>query len=413
MKQSKLFYKTLKDNPKETEAISHTLLARAGFVDQLSSGVYTFLPLGLQALKKIEKIVREEITLPPISGQEILMPALTPKENWEKTGRWNEFDVLFKLRGTNEKDYALAPTHEEIIVPLAKKIILSYNNLPLSLFQIQTKFRNELRVKSGLLRTREFLMKDLYSFHSAQEDLDKYYEKVIKSYINIFKRCGIGKITFKTMASGGSFSEFSHEFQMVTDSGEDIIHICKKCGIAINDEIKEKFKTCPCKSSDFEIKKAVEVGNIFKLGTKYSSPFDLKFRDKDGAEKPVLMGCYGIGISRLLAAIVEANHDAKGMIWQKETSPFSAHLLNIGKDSKTLKTAEKIYFDLQKNNIAVLYDDRKNKTAGEKFAEADLIGIPLRIVVSDKTLKERSVEIKERDKENIKLVKIKNLIKIF
>lgn len=408
MLQSKLFYKALKENPKETEAVSHVFLTRAGYIDQLTSGVYTFLPLGFLVLKKIEKIIREEMKAEPACGQEILMPALSPKENWERTGRWSSLDVLFKLRGANEKDYALNPTHEEVVSPLAKKVVFSYKDLPFSLFQIQTKFRNELRVKSGLLRTREFIMKDLYSFHAKEEDLDKYYNKMLKAYERIFKRCGIGKSTLITLASGGSFSKFSHEFQTITDAGEDTILVCKKCGSAINQEIKEEFKTCPsCKSSDFEIKKAIETGNIFKLNTKYSAPFDLKFRDKDGIEKPVLMGCYGIGLGRLMAAVVEINHDSKGIIWPEETAPFKVHLLCLEKESK--KSADKIYADLQKSNIEVLYDDREDKTAGEKFAEADLLGIPLRAVVSKKTLKERSVEVKRRDEEKSKLIKTKKL----
>jgi len=406
------------------ESISHDLLTRAGFVDQLMAGVYSFLPLGFRVLKNIEDIIRKNMVASPMDGQEIVMPSLTPKENWVKTNRWDNFDVLFKLKGAGDRDVALAPTHEEVVVPLAKKNIFSYKDLPLSLFQFQNKFRNELRAKSGILRTREFLMKDLYSFHTSQEDLDTYYERVLKVYSNIFKECGIGKLTYRTLASGGSFSKYSDEFQTVTDAGEDIIYICQKCKVAINKEIAAETTECPiCKNSfsaqggpasGWEEKKAVEVGNIFKLGTKFSEPFDLKFKDKDGTEKLSIMGCYGIGLGRLMGTIVEACHDDRGIVWPKEVAPFMAHLIELKSDNKKVNaTAKKIYQDLQKQGVQVLYDDRQDKQAGEKFAEADLIGIPYRIVISEKTLAKNSVELKERSKSEAKLIKIKALNKIF
>ncbi len=411
MLQSKLFCKTQKEKSADSSSVSHDLLVRAGFVDQLMAGVYTYMPLGFKVLQKVECIIREEME--KAGGQEILMPVLHPKENWEKTGRWDSLDILFKVKGGGEKEYALGPTHEEVVSPLAKKFVLSYKDLPFSVFQIQTKFRDELRAKSGILRTREFLMKDFYSFHSDQSDLDKFYDKMAKVYANIFKRAGIGKQTYQTLASGGSFSKYSDEFQTVTEAGEDIIYVCSKCKIAINREIKEENQFCPkCKNSEFETKKSVEVGNIFKLGTKYSAPFDLKFRDKDGIEKPVLMGCYGIGLGRVLGAVVEISHDEKGIIWPAEIAPFSAHLIQIENTPKVLKTAQKLYTDLQKENIEILYDERQDKTAGEKFADADLMGIPYRIVVSERTLKQDSVELKERSKSSAKLVKIKQLSKI-
>ena len=402
MRQSRLFYKTLKEAPKKTDALSNILLTRAGFIDQLAAGLYSFLPLGLLVLKKIENIISKEMV--DIGGQEILMPALVPKENWKKTGRWDSFKILFKIKAGAQKEYALGPTHEEVVVPLAKKIILSHKDLPFYLFQVQTKFRDELRVKSGLLRTREFLMKDLYSFHGEKSDLDRYYEKVAESYFKIFKKCGVP--VFKTLASGGSFSEYSHEYQAVSDSGEDIIHICQKCSAAVNKEIKKDFKKCPeCKNSVFKERRAVEVGNIFKLGNKYSLPFDLLFKDAQGKEKPVLMGCYGIGIPRLMAAAVEINHDSKGIVWPKKIAPFLFHLIQIENSRGVVKTTEKIYKKLGN----VLYDDRKKTSAGQKFAEADLIGLPYRIVVSERTLKKSSIEIKERKKDRGSLLKIKNL----
>ena len=413
MLQSKLFYKTTREKSADVESISHDLLTRAGFVDQLMAGVYTFLPLGFRVLKNIEDIIRKNMEAEPALGQEILMPVLQPKENWMKTGRWNSLDILFKINGSGDKEYALAPTHEEVVAPLAKKIIFSYRDLPLYVFHIQNKFRDELRAKSGILRTREFMMKDLYSFHTDQADLDKYYDKLVKAYLNIFKEAGIGKVTYRTFASGGTFSKYSDEFQTITDAGEDIIYICEKCGLAINKEIKAENPVCPkCSSDRFEEKKAVEVGNIFKMGTKYSLPFDLKFKDKDGVEKPVIMGCYGIGLGRLIGAVVEVNHDDRGIIWPKNIAPFLAHLIQLGDNKKVEAMAGKIYQDLQKQGIQVLYDDRQDKSAGEKFSEADLIGIPYRIIVSEKTLAKNSVELKERNKNIAKLVKVKQLTKL-
>jgi len=410
MLQSKLFYKTNKNKSADTESVSHDLLARAGYIDQLMAGVFTFMPLGFKVLKNIENIIRRNMEA--IGGQELLMPALQPKENWQKTGRWDTLDILFKLKGTGDKEYALGSTHEEVIAPLVKRVVFSYRDLPLYLFQIQNKFRNELRAKSGILRTREFIMKDLYSFHATQADFDAYYEKAAKVYTNIFKEVGLGKITYRTLASGGSFSKYSDEFQTITDAGEDIIYICKKCDTSINREIKAEYPACPkCKANEFDEKKSIEVGNIFPLGTGFSLPFNLKFTDKDATEKPVLMGSYGIGLGRLMGAIVEASYDDKGIIWPKTVAPFLAHLVPVENNKKITTSAQKMYKSLQAEHIEVLYDDRQNKTAGEKFAESDLLGIPYRVVVSEKTLAKNSVELKERSKSAATLIKIKDLAK--
>jgi prolyl-tRNA synthetase len=403
MRQSILFSKTQREFPKRETFINAKLLIRAGFIDKLSAGIYTFLPLGFRVLKKIEKIIREEME--KIGGQEILMPALHPKENWEITGRWKEMKEIFKLKA-GKKEFALGPTHEEIITPLVKKFVRSYKDLPLYLFQIQDKFRNEKRVKSGLLRGREFLMKDLYSFHARKEDLDSYYEKVKEAYFRIFERVGIKEKTYLTFASGGTFSKFSHEFQTECPAGEDTIFVCKNCNQAINKEIKNDVKNCPnCNGNSFEKKKAIEVGNIFKLGEKFSRPFNLTFLDKDGTKKFVQMGCYGIGLGRLMGAIAEIFHDQRGIIWPKEISPFQVHLIYVGETKKVKEISEKIYNELTKEKIEVLYDDRE-KSPGEKFFDCDLIGIPLRMIVSEKTLKKNSVEFKERKTGKIKLVKI-------
>lgn len=421
MLQSKLFYKTTKpaksiksnglvngEKPQEIHSISHDLLTRAGYIDQLMAGVYSFLPLGHLVLRKIENIIRKEMK--NIGSQEILMPVLQPKENWIKTNRWESLEILFRVKGIADKEYALGPTHEEVVVPLAKRFVFSYRDLPFSVFQIQTKFRDELRVKSGVLRTKEFLMKDLYSFHANQKDLDQYYEKTVKSYKKIFDECGIGKMTYRTLASGGSFSKYSDEFQTITNAGEDVIYICKKCSLAINKEIKSENLACPeCKERGFEEKKSIEVGNIFKLGTNFSKPFDLRFTDRDGEDKLVLMGCYGIGLPRLMGAVVEVNYDNKGIIWPESVAPFLVHLIQVEKLPKVKKAAEKIYIDLRRQNIEVLYDDRQDKSVGEKFAEADLIGLPYRVVVSGKTLAKNSAEVKKRAEDKFQLVKISNL----
>lgn len=392
MKQTDLLVKTIKENPKGEKSINAQLLVRAGFVDKLGAGIYSYLPLGLRVLEKIKKIVREEIN--NIGGQEVLMPSLLPKENWEKTGRW-KVPEMYKIE---EEKIGLGWTHEEIVTPLVKKYISSDKDLPKYIYQIQSKFRNEPRAKSGLLRGRDFIMKDLYSFHNSQEDLDAFYEKVKEAYFKIYERCGIKDKTFYTLATGGEFSSnFSHEFQTITEAGEDIIYICKKCGASFN---KEVFKNeCTCGNKDFEEKKSIEVGNIFKLGDRYSSVFDFK----DDNKKNIIMGCYGLGITRLMGAIVEVFNDERGIIWPKEISPFKVHLIALNVDGK------EIYDVLQKEGIEVLYDDRV-KSAGEKLTDCDLIGNYLRIIVSEKTLKESSVEIKRRNEDKTQMVEIKNLI---
>lgn len=408
MEQSKLFYKTLKDVPKEEVSMNAKLLLRAGFVDKLMAGVYTFLPLGFQVFKKIEKIIREEMDA--VGGQEILMPSLHPRENWMTTSRWNSMDDLFKVRDSSDREFALGPTHEEIVVPLAKKYINSYKDLPLYVYQIQNKFRMELRAKSGILRGKEFMMKDLYSFHLTENDLNEYYEKVKEAYVKIFKRAGIMDKTHITFASGGSFSKYSHEFQTVSDAGEDIIYVCKKCNQAINREILGEVKICPnCKSEEFEEKKSIEVGNIFKLMGKFSNPFNLKVKDRDGKEKEVIMGCYGIGLGRLMGTIVEVHHDEKGIVWPKEVAPYSMHLITVEDDEKVKQSAQKLYQNLQDKGIKILYDNRE-KSFGEKMTESDLIGIPLRLVLSKKTLGAESVEVKRRDAQEVQLIKIKDFI---
>jgi len=367
--------------------------------------VYSFLPLGLRVLRKIENIVRKEMEA--IGGQEILMPSLQPKKNWEQTSRWNTFDALFKIKSlVLENEYALGPTHEEIVTPLLKKFIFSYKDLPQAVFQIQTKFRDEKRAKSGLLRGREFLMKDMYSFHADQIDFEAYYEKVKKAYKKIFEVMGLNAI--ETQASGGSFSEFSHEYQVITNAGEDEIVYCSGGDFSANVEISKvkEGKQCDLGHGALKKAKAIEVGNIFPLGKKFSEAFGLTYKDKEGKECLVLMGCYGIGISRLMGAIAEVFHDEKGIVWPQSVAPAQVHLIALKGGEKE---GEKLYEMFQQQGVEVLFDDRSKTTAGEKFIDADCIGIPFRMGVSEKTLEQKSVEVKKRNEEQTKLFTIEGL----
>ncbi len=408
MRQSQLGLKIRKDPPKDETSINAQLLERGNFVAKLMAGVYTFLPMGLRVLAKIENIIRDEMN--QLNALEILMPALQPRENWDQTGRWNEMDVLFKLKGAGDRDLALGPTHEEVVTPLCGKLINSYKDLPLSVYQIQTKFRNEVRSKSGVLRGREFRMKDLYSFHATPEDLDAYYDRVLQTYIKIFDRCGLGKVTYLTLASGGTFSKYSHEFQTVTDSGEDIIYLCKACNLGINKEIiADNGEVCAkCNSKDLVQEKAIEVGNIFKLMTRFSSAFEIGFQNAEDKKSDIYMGCYGIGSSRLIGAIVETFHDQNGIIWPKAIAPFDVHLISLCQKEEDIKRADEIFAALKEKH-EVLYDDRAGVSAGAKFGESDLIGIPMRIVVSPKTLAQDAVEMKLRNETTAKMVTISSL----
>ncbi len=407
MRQTEFFTKTLKEAPKDEKSINAKLLIRAGFIDKLSAGVYTYLPLGLRVHNKIENIIRKKMNA--IGGQEVLMPVLHPKEIWEVSDRW-KVKEMFKLKARGDKEYGLGWTHEEVLINLVKKMASSYKDFPFYVYQIQTKFRDEPRAKSGILRGKEFDMKDLYSFHTSEKDLDKYYVKVKESYFEILEKLGIRDETYLTLASGGTFSKFSHEFQTVTPAGEDIIYICQGCNLAINKEVKKDYPLCPhCQKKNFKEEKAIEVGNIFKLGTKYTKPFNFEFIDKNGKKKLVVMGCYGLGLSRLIGTIAEVYHDDKGLIWPDKVAPFQVHLIEIKGSAKVKATAEKIYNNLKKANWDVLYDDREDKRAGEKFADADLIGIPWRVVISEKTLEKDSIEIKRRSGKEPKIVKMNTL----
>ncbi len=408
MRYTSLFGKTDKNTPHDSESTNARLLTQAGFINQLMAGVYTYLPLGLRVLTKIQNIVREEMNR--LGASEIYMPALHPKDVYDTTERWDKIDVLFKLEGHGGKEYTLGSTHEEIVTPLVKQYVRSYKDLPLAVYQIQDKFRNEPRAKSGLLRGREFSMKDLYSFHTSEEDFWAFYEKSKQAYLNVFRRCGLDAMVVD--ASGGVFSKYSHEFQVATEHGEDLVYHCA-CGFAQNKEIAEvkAGDACPaCKEGKIQETKTIEVGNIFPLKTRFTDAFDFKVQGQDNTMLEVLMGCYGIGSSRVMGSIVEVHHDERGMIWPKAVAPFAVHLISISsKDEMTSEkieeTTQSLMADLEAADVEVLWDDRDARP-GEKFADADLIGIPLRLVVSEKTLAEDSIEWKERKETESRLVKL-------
>lgn len=559
MLYSKLFGQTRHDPPCDADSVNAKYLTQAGFIEKMAAGVYNFLPLGLRVLQKINAVIREEMNA--VSGQEILMPSLHPIELWTTTGRDKTMDeILYRTHASGNKEFVFGPSHEEAVTPLAAKYIQSYKDMPLSVYQIQTKFRDEPRAKSGLLRGREFGMKDMYSFHVSDEDLDEYYEKVMKAYTNVYERCGLR--THIIEASGGPFSDkYSHEFSAVTEIGEDTIIICEDCNIAQNLEIAEgeipdeyigeeelplkevdvergfsvaenakahnvpeykilksvvyeveekgligvlirgdlnvsevklenflKMRLRPASTEklkevglvqgfispialpegldisfiadnsiksvnnyvtganvmskdlvnanigrDFVVKdfadlvevksgfkcpkckqplkemKAIEVGNIFKLGTRFSDAFNLKFTDKDGTLKPVVMGCYGIGNTRLVGSVVEASHDENGIIWPLSIAPYSVHLVTLGSDDSIMEKAAELYEELKANGVEILFDDRDER-AGVKLKDADLIGIPLRIVLSKRTLENASSEWKRRDSNDAEEVKLDELV---
>ena len=409
MKQSKLFTKTRKSAPADETSKNAQLLTRAGFVHKEMAGVYTFLPLGLRVIEKIKDIIREELN--NIGAFELKMTTLQQKDIWEKTDRWDEkkVDDWFRTNLKNGAELGLAFTHEEPLTNIMKSYILSYKDLPVYAYQFQTKFRNELRAKSGIMRGREFIMKDLYDFSLNKEEHDKFYEKMKDVYMKIFNRVGIGDKTYLTMSSGGSFSKYSFEFQTISDAGEDVILYDEDKKIAINkgDYLEEIFTDFNLKKEELNFRevKSIEVGDIYTLGEKYAKALGLTYKDKNGEERIVYMGSYGIGIPRLMGTAVEIFNDEKGIIWPEAIAPFKAHLLSLNQNEK----AEELYKKLEQAGIEVLYDDRDARP-GEKFADADLIGIPYRIVVSERTLAVDSVELKRRGLEKIEMIKIDELI---
>lgn len=411
MLYTNLFGKTWKEPPAEEISRSAQLLIQAGYIQKEMAGVYAFLPLGKKVLDKIIQIIREEMET--IGGQEMHLGALQNPEVWKTTNRWSDeiIDVWFKTLLKGDTEIGLATTHEEPLTKIAIQHVQSYRDLPFYLFQFQTKFRNELRAKSGILRTREFIMKDLYSFNKTEKDLDKFYEEAKQAYFKIYDRLGIGDNTYLTFASGGAFSKYSHEFQTVCEAGEDTIYLDKEKKLAVNQEVftQAVLDDLDLEKSGLTEVKAVEVGNIFKLKTKFSKPLGLFYTDEEGERRPVVMGSYGTAPSRCMGTIVEVHSDKNGIIWPESVAPYKTHLIGLNlENEETNKKAQEFYNLLRENNIEVLYDNRIDTTAGQKFADADLIGIPYRLVISQRT--KNKIEIKRRNKEETKLMKPEEII---
>ena len=411
VKRSDMFLKTRKEAPADETAKNAQLLIRAGYIHKEMAGVYSFLPLGLITLNKIIDIIRQEINA--IGGQEMFMSTLQNKELWEKSGRWHDevVDVWFKTRlhggqGFHQgPELGLSNTHEEALTAIMTNFIHSYKDLPVYAYHFQTKFRNEPRAKSGLLRCREFIMKDLYSFCRSPAEHDEFYKKAQDAYTGIFDRLGLSKDTYLTFASGGSFSKYSHEFQTVSDVGEDTIYVHEGRRLAVNKEVytAEVLADLGLAKEELVEKKAVELGNIFPLGTRFSDSLGLTFTDEQGASQPVIMGSYGIGPARVMGTIVERTADDKGLVWSEELAPAKVYLVKLGSDSQTVETAESLYQQLTAAGVGVIYDNRDER-AGEMFADADLLGIPLRMVVSEKTLAQGSIELKERSSAQPRMI---------
>jgi prolyl-tRNA synthetase len=398
MRQSQLFTKTRKFAPKDEVAKNAQLLIRGGFIHKEMAGVYDYLPLGLRVVENIRRVIREEMNA--IGGQEVALSALQDPEIWKATDRWDDakVDVWFKTKLKNDSEVGLGCTHEEPMARMMKEHVQSYRDLPKYTYQFQTKFRNELRSKSGIMRGREFLMKDMYSFNKTEAELDQFYDAAIQAYKNVYDRTGIGDKTYLTFASGGMFSKFSHEFQTVCDAGEDHIYVDEDKKLAINEEMMQDdvLKSLELSRDSLTKVKSIEVGNIFKYGTRYTSELGLTYKDEDGTAKPVIFGAYGIGLGRVMGTIVELLSDERGMVWPKEVAPFPVHLVSVTSGNADVAAeADRIYELLAEHGIEALYDDRDVR-AGEKFADADLIGIPTRLVVSEKTMSSGGVEMVAR-----------------
>ncbi len=410
MKQSRLFTKTSKTVPADEVSKNAQLLIQAGFIHKEMAGVYAYMPLGLRVIENIKRIVREEMN--GVGGQEVLMTTLQPKDIWEKTDRWSDakVDNWFKTKLVNGTELGVGLTHEEPIVDAVSNYVSSYKDMPFAVYQIQNKFRNELRAKSGLLRGREFLMKDMYTFCRDQKQHEEEYEKIVAAYFKVYTRLGLGDITYRTYADGGIFTpRFSDEFQTLSEVGEDNIYVDEDKKIAINEEIltDENLAKLGLERKKLVQKKGVEVGNTFHLESKYTDALDLYYNDEKGEKKSIIMGCYGIGVSRLMGVIAELFADEKGLMWPASIAPFAVHLVSLGQDEQ----AEKIYADLSAAGVEVLFDDR-DVSAGEKFAGSDLIGIPYRVVISKKSLEAGGVELKKRSEQANEIIAIKDLISL-
>lgn len=372
----------------------HKIAVRGGYIYQTFQGGYTLTPLGWRVVHKIENIIRDEMDA--IDGQEILMPVVCSADLWRETGRYDAMGVLAKFKGASGADYVICPTHEEVVTDYARSVINSYRQLPFMLYQIQTKFRDELRVRAGLVRTREFIMKDGYSFHETQEDLEQYYKRCFDAYYRIFRRCGLKNFIDVMSSTGDMGGAVAHEFQLINEMGEDTLYICD-CGFRANKELEDTESTlCPKCGKQMNKVRGIEIGNIFQLGKKYTDSMHMTYTAADGTEKTPIMGCYGIGVGRTMAAILEESADDNGPVWNMETAPFAVEVIGlVDKENKTLPMAEKIYNELKNRGIEVLLDNRDSR-AGEKFADADLIAAPIRLIVSPKNIANNVIEVKYR-----------------
>lgn len=404
MRASNLFTKTSKTAPADEVAKNAQLLIRAGYVYKEMAGAYAYLPLGLRVIEKIKEIVRQEMNA--IHSNELLMTSLQRKEIWEKTGRWDDkvVDIWFKTQLADKTEVGLGWSHEEPIVEMLHQYIHSYKDLPVSLYQFQTKMRNEKRAKSGVMRGREFIMKDMYSFHATKEDLDHYYDQTIEAYKRVYDRLGIGQDTYVTFASGGAFTKFSHEFQTICDAGEDVIYLHRGQNIAVNEEvIDDAVKELGIKREELEKVKTAETGNIFNFGTQKTDEMGLYFSDQDGKQASLWIGSYGIGISRAMGVIVEKMADDRGLVWPANIAPYTVYLARLGVEDNVVQAADKLYDELTAAGVEVYYDDRDERP-GTKFADADLLGFPLRVVVSAKTEEQGKFEVKLRTEAESALV---------
>ncbi|TVP96752.1 MAG: proline--tRNA ligase [Acholeplasmatales bacterium] len=406
MKQSQLFVPTLKEAPKDAEVKSHKLMARAGLIKQTAAGIYTYLPLGLRVIKNIEAIIREEHDQRGCS--ELLMPALQPRDLWEESGRWGQYGPeLMRLKDRKERDFCLGPTHEEVITAVVRDYIQSYKKLPLALYQIQTKFRDEMRPRFGLMRGREFIMKDLYTFSESRADLDAWYQTMKIAYTTIFNRCGLETkiVSSDTGQIGGDAAD---EFMVMSEVGEDTITYCDQCDYAANQEFSGLSEGDPCPNCEgtIQVAKGIEVGNIFKLGTKYSESMNAYFTDRSGHRQPVIMGCYGLGISRTLMAAVEQHSTDDSLLWPKAITPFHVHVIPVKMTPENEDAILSLYNNLSRT-YTVLLDDRDERV-GVKFKDADLIGLPYRVVLG-KDFKDGLVEFTDRHTAETRLVAVTDL----
>ena len=411
MKYSQLFTKTKKESPADETSKNAQLLIRAGYIYKVMAGVYAYTPLGLRVIEKIKQIVREEMNA--IDGQELIMTNLQPREVWETTSRWDDkvVDIWFKTKLKDNTEVGLAWSHEEAIIEMMKQYVESYKDLPISVYQFQTKLRNELRAKSGIMRGREFVMKDMYSMSLDAAQHDRYYNLVSEAYKKIFDRLGIGQDTYVTFASGGAFTKFSHEFQTICEAGEDVIYLHEGKNIAVNEEVldEKNLQSLGIKQEELKAVKTAEVGNIFNFGTQKSEEMDFSFLNEEGKKQYVHLGSYGIGITRVMGVIVEKSNDERGIIWPEAVAPFKVHLVGLDlQDSAVKKQAEDVYQSLQDHGVEVLYDDREEVTAGTKFADYDLIGIPYRLVVSKKS--GGQIEMKKRVEKDSTMISFDDLI---